>query len=112
MNGSDMRSKAAATFGKSFMDATKPKPLAKNAAVASNKVSKDRPIPAFKVGGRVKADLPAVRKEAVMKRAGLMKDGGKPEKHVDGGRIGSRIMPISLRNPDAMGAGNGIGHDR
>jgi hypothetical protein len=191
MNGSDMRSKAAATFGKSFMDAAKPKPLAKNAAVASNKVSKDRPIPAFKVGGPVKADLPAVRKEAVMKRAGLMKDGGKvakdiadrdrkdiadykdsflstsktkkmasddaksrrdmdptytnsanrvaasdaarkrliakyeaesgpvkkaqggkPEKHVEGGRIGSRIMPISLRNPDAMGAGSGIGDMR
>jgi hypothetical protein len=112
MNGSDMRSKAAATFGKSFMDATKPKPLAKNAAVASNKVSKDRPIPAFKVGGPVKADLPAVRKEAVMKRAGLMKDGGKPAKHVDGGRIRPQIIPIALKASDISSMGGGDGQMR
>jgi hypothetical protein len=112
MNGSDMRSKAAATFGKEFMAAAKPKPLAKNAAVASNKVSKDRPIPAFKVGGPVKADLPAVRKEAVMKRAGLMKDGGKPAKHVDGGRIRPQIIPIALKGSDISSMGGGDGQMR
>lgn len=131
MNGSDMRSKAAAMFGKSFMAETKPKPLAKNAAVASNKVSKDRPIPAFKVGGPVKrmpfdvkpedegvtgsknTPMNPARKETVAKTAAAnAKNAGKPVKKADGGRIGTRIMPITLRNPDAMGAGNGIGDMR
>lgn len=131
MNGSDMRSKAAAMFGKSFMAETKPKPLAKNAAVASNKVSKDRPIPAFKVGGVVKrmpfdvkpedegvtgsknTPMNPARKETVAKTtAANAKNAGKPVKKADGGRIGTRIMPISMRNPETMGAGSGIGDMR
>lgn len=131
MNGSDMRSKAAAMFGKNFMAEAKAKPLAKNAAVASNKVSKDRPIPAFKVGGVVKrmpfdvkpedegvtggknTPLDKTRKETVAKAATEnAKNAGKPVKKVDGGRIGTRIMPISMRNPETMGAGSGIGDMR
>ncbi len=126
MNGSDMRAKAAAMFGKSFMAETKPKPLAKNAAVASNKVSKARPIPAFKVGGPVKkmpfdvrpedegvtgsgnTPMNPARKETVAKTAAAnAKNAAKPVKKMDGGRIGARIVPIAMRNPDAMGAGIG-----
>jgi len=106
MNGSDMRAKAAAMFGKSFMAETKPKPLAKNAAVASNKVSKARPIPAFKVGGPVKrmpfdvkpedegvtgsgnTPLGKTRKETVAKTATEnAKNAGKPVKKAKGGTL-------------------------
>jgi len=132
MNGSDMRAKAAAMFGKNFMAEAKAKPLAKNAAVASNKVSKDRPIPAFKVGGPVKrmpfdvkpedegvtgsgnTPLGKTRKETVAKTATEnAKNAGKPVKKADGGRIGTRIMPINLRNADITNTGgNGIGDMR
>ena len=48
------RSKAAAMFGKTFMDAAKPTPPAKNYATAQQKVANSRPIPTYKVGGPVK----------------------------------------------------------
>lgn len=48
------RSKAAAMFGKTFMDAAKPTPDPKNYATAQQKVANSRPIPTYKVGGVVK----------------------------------------------------------
>jgi hypothetical protein len=41
-------------FGKTFMDAAKPTPPAKNYATAQQKVANSRPIPTYKVGGPVK----------------------------------------------------------
>ena len=51
----DQRSKAAATFGKAFMDeARSTPPLPANSAVASQRTANARPIPTFKAGGMVR----------------------------------------------------------
>jgi len=54
MNGSNMRDKARAIFGKTFFENTKEPAPAKNAAVALQKRANARPIPTYKVGGVVK----------------------------------------------------------
>jgi hypothetical protein len=54
MNGSNMRDKARAIFGKTFFENTKEPAPAKNAAVALQKRANGRPIPTYKVGGIVK----------------------------------------------------------
>lgn len=54
MNGSNMRDKARATFGKTFFENTKEPAPAKNGAVALQKRANARPIPTYKVGGVVK----------------------------------------------------------
>ncbi len=54
MNGSNMRDKARAIFGKAFFENTKEPAPAKNAAVALQKRANARPIPTYKVGGVVK----------------------------------------------------------
>lgn len=74
-----MRAKARATFGKSFMDAAKPQPLAKNAATASQAVANKRPIPTYKVGGAVKKADGGVIPERIAARvkAGNYDRGGK-----------------------------------
>jgi hypothetical protein len=54
MNGSNMRDKARAIFGKTFFENTKEPAPAKNGAVALQKRANARPIPTYKVGGVVK----------------------------------------------------------
>lgn len=85
-----MRAKARATFGKVFMDAAKPQPLAKNAATASQKVANQRPIPTYKVGGVVKkADGGKVMSDRIAARmeAGNYKDGGAMYDYKHGGKV-------------------------
>jgi hypothetical protein len=54
MNGSNMRDKARAIFGKTFFENAKEPAPAKNGAVALQKRANARPIPTYKVGGVVK----------------------------------------------------------
>jgi len=56
----NMRSKAAAAFGKEFMDIMKPQAPAKNGAVALQQRANARPIPTYKVGGPVKKQVGGV----------------------------------------------------
>lgn len=81
MSEDPMRAKARATFGKGFMDAAKPKPLAKNAAVASQKVANSRPIPTYKDGGSITAERVAARMAA-----GNYAGGGKIQTSADTAR--------------------------
>lgn len=81
MSEDPMRAKARATFGKGFMDAAKPKPAAKNAAVASQKVANSRPIPTYKDGGSVTAERVAARMAA-----GNYAGGGKIQTSADTAR--------------------------
>jgi hypothetical protein len=83
-----MRAKARATFGKTFMDAAKPQPLAKNAATASQKVANSRPIPTYKVGGVVKKAAGGVMPERIEARmkAGNYMHGGKVQTSADTAR--------------------------
>jgi hypothetical protein len=70
------------------MDAAKPKPLAKNAAVASQKVANSRPIPTYKVGGPVKKADGGFMEDRLKARmaAGNYKDGGKVQTSADTAR--------------------------
>ena len=77
MNGSNMRDKARAIFGKTFFENTKEPAPAKNGAVALQKRANARPIPTYKVGGVVKKQnggaLTAAEKaraEAMIKQSG------------------------------------------
>lgn len=81
MSEDPMRAKARATFGKGFMDAAKPKPPAKNAAVAAQKVANSRPIPTYKDGGSVTAERVAARMAA-----GNYAGGGKIQTSADTAR--------------------------
>lgn len=83
------RAKARATFGKVFMENAKPKPLAKNAATASQKVANQRPIPTYKNGGIVKkADGGSVMADRIAARlaAGNYSKGGKVQTSADTAR--------------------------
>lgn len=84
-----MRAKARSTFGKSFMDAAKPRPLAKDAATASQKVANQRPIPTYKVGGPVKKADGGVMPGRIAARmaAGNYKDGGETYDYKSGGKV-------------------------
>ena len=84
-----MRAKARATFGKTFMDAAKPRPLAKDAATASQKVANQRPIPTYKVGGVVKKADGGVMPGRIAARikAGNYKDGGETFDYNKGGKV-------------------------
>jgi hypothetical protein len=84
-----MRAKARTTFGKAFMDAAKPRPLAKDAATASQKVANQRPIPTYKVGGVVKKADGGVMPGRIAARikAGNYKDGGETFDYNKGGKV-------------------------
>lgn len=86
MSSDAMRAKAAALFGKGFMDAAKPQPPAKNAAVASQKVANSRPIPTYKVGGVVSNKAVDDARVATRAKAAGLKKGGVPKK-ADGGSV-------------------------
>lgn len=94
------RSKAAAMFGKAFMDAAKPTPPAKNYATAQQKVANSRPIPTYKTGGVVKKamggearafnDAVASMPSPVMRAvggAGKTRKGQAPVKRAQGGPV-------------------------
>jgi hypothetical protein len=77
MDGSNMRDKARAMFGKTFFENSKAQAPAKNEAVALQQRANARPIPTYKVGGVVKkaeggALTPAekARAEAIIKQRG------------------------------------------
>lgn len=84
-----MRAKARSTFGKTFMDAAKPRPLAKDAATASQKVANQRPIPTYKVGGPVKKADGGVMPGRIAARmaAGNYKEGGESYDYKSGGKV-------------------------
>lgn len=94
------RSKAAAMFGKTFMDAAKPTPPAKNYATAQQKVANSRPIPTYKTGGVVKKamggearmfdEAVAAMPSPVMRAvggAGKTRKGQAPIRKKDGGPV-------------------------
>jgi hypothetical protein len=72
MNGSNMRDKARAIFGKTFFENTKEPAPAKNAAVALQKRANARPIPTYKVGGVVKKQAGGALTAAEKARAEAM----------------------------------------
>lgn len=72
MNGSNMRDKARAIFGKTFFENTKEQAPAKNAAVALQKRANARPIPTYKVGGVVKKQAGGALTAAEKARAEAM----------------------------------------
>lgn len=72
MNGSNMRDKARAIFGKAFFENTKEPAPAKNAAVALQKRANARPIPTYKVGGVVKKQAGGALTAAEKARAQAM----------------------------------------
>jgi len=72
MNGSNMRDKARAIFGKTFFENTKEPAPAKNAAVALQKRANARPIPTYKVGGVVKKQAGGALTAAEKARAQAM----------------------------------------
>lgn len=86
----NMRAKARAVFGKEFMDIMKPKPLAKNEAVALQQRANARPIPTYKVGGAVKKDC------------GPMPKAGKVQKKADGGMMATANEDIRSRYRDML----------
>jgi hypothetical protein len=81
MADDSQRAKARAAFGKTFFEAARPKPAAKNSAVASQKVANSRPIPTYKDGGKVMADRVAARIAA-----GNYSKGGKIQTSADTAR--------------------------
>ena len=72
MNGSNMRDKARAIFGKTFFENTKEPAPAKNGAVALQKRANARPIPTYKVGGIVKKQAGGALTAAEKARAQAM----------------------------------------
>lgn len=122
MADDSQRAKARATFGKTFFDNAKPKPLAKNAATASQKVANSRPIPTYKDGGKVMSDRIAARIAAgnygkggkvqtsadtarkLATEMGGMKDGGscgmKPVKKAVGGTGKTRKGMAPIKKKD------------
>lgn len=133
MNGSNMRDKARAIFGKTFFENTKEPAPAKNAAVALQKRANARPIPTYKVGGVVKKQAggaltaaekaraqamikergdAAMRDPLVMRyldeqnRAPMSVPGMGPKaatKRAEGGRMG---VPVNPRAYSAVGSRN------
>jgi hypothetical protein len=122
MADDSQRAKARATFGKTFFDNAKPKPLAKNAATASQKVANSRPIPTYKDGGNVMPERIAARIAAgnygkggkvqtsadtarkLATEMGGMKDGGsygmKPVKKAVGGAGKTRKGMAPIKKKD------------
>lgn len=128
MADDSQRAKARATFGKTFFEAAKPKPLAKNAATASQKVANSRPIPTYKDGGKVMAERVAARMAAgnygkggkvqtsadtarkLATEMGGMKDGGmKPVKKAVGGAGKTRKGMAPIKKKDGGVAKKAVG---
>lgn len=110
-----MRAKARAVFGKEFMDIMKPKPFAKNEAVALQQRANARPIPTYKVGGAVKKPMPKVQKKAdggltqTMPKVGIEPSGVQTQQQytqaqLDAGvPLGGPAAPTVAKQPFTVG---------